>query len=856
MSARRAKRLDPGVRPSDVDLAIRVDPEHDDVFSGRVRIEIQLDRARQVIEMHAAEIQTSRARLTIGDKVLKGRIERDPERETIRIRWPQRVGPGPATLEVQFRGRLRPDLKGFYRARSGRHRYALTQLAATHARRMFPCFDEPAMKARFRLSVTTRRALTVLANQPCERIEPADRGFVTHRFSRTPPLASYLVALAVGRFEASRTVRVGQTPVRVWHVPGKGHLTAFALQAARASLARLEHWFALPHPYEKLDLIAVPDFEFGAMENAGAVFFRETALLLDPETASANERRRVAEVIAHELAHMWFGNLVTMAWWDDLWLNESFATWMAFHIIHDWKPEWGMWREFQDGTAAALRVDSLSDTHPVYCEVLDVATATENFDEITYEKGAAIVRMIERTLGASFRRGVRQYIRDHREGNTVAADLWRALSHASGQDVAALAGAWIELAGHPVVELHRTRDGDRIGLSQRPFQVSQRAGAVAPDSRWPIPWSGRVLGGRRPDRQISGSLYQKRARIKIPPSLRGRPIYANADQCGFFRALHSPEELAEIGSRADSLSAIERMGLVDDAWALSQAGLLPLSAYLDLIPDLARDADPAVLGTLSTGIHGLGHDVGPSLPSEAAEQWRAFIRDGFGPLRGQPFHVSRSNDDGRDARAHRIAILGGVAEDENVLAAAAVAARAYCRDPGSLAPAFADVAVGLAAQTGDEALFDRFERLRRSARTPQLARRALMAETRFRDPLLFGRALAHCLDPTLPSGDVAILLVRGFANPAGAEATWQFTKKNWKALQRRMGAMLVTRVIDATPALGTRDARRDVAQFFRRHPIPTGERALRQALERFDLAIAFRRRAATEMANWLTARQA
>ena len=851
MTSRRATRLDPEIRPSEVDLHVRVDPEKDDAFSGTVRIALRLGHATRSIELHATEIQTSAARVTADGETLRGRIDRDPARETIRVHLGRRIGPGPVELELAFRGRLRQDLRGFYRARSGRYGYALTQLAATHARRMFPCFDEPAMKASFRVSVTTRRTLTVLANQPCVRTEAAGRGFVTHHFSRTPPLASYLVAVAVGRFEASKTAHVGRTPIRVWHVPGKGHLTGFALQAARASLARLEHWFALPHPYEKLDLVAVPDFEFGAMENAGAVFFRETALLLDTKTANATERRRVAEIVAHELSHMWFGNLVTMAWWDDLWLNESFATWMAFHVIDDWKPAWGIWRGFQDGTAVALRVDSLSDTHPVYCEVHDVATATENFDEITYEKGAAIVRMIERTLGGAFRRGVRRYIRDHREGNTVASDLWRALAVASGRDVGALAGTWIEQAGHPVVEVRPSRDGGRIGLTQRPFQAGRRPGAVPPSTRWPVPWSGRVLGGKTSGRRLGATLTGSRAHVRVPSHLRGRPVYGNADQGGFFRALHRPEELAEIAAHARELSPVERMGLVDDAWALAQSGDLPLQAFLDLVPDLARDGDPAVLGALASAIQTITQEVVPGLGSDAAERWRCFLRSAFGPLRGEPFRAPRGNDDVRDARAHRLAILGGAAEEPAILAAAAVAARNYCIDPARLDPAFADVAVRLAAEHGGKVLFDRFERVWRRARTPQLARRALMAQSRFRDPALFRRALDHTLDPALPSGDVAILLVRGFANPVGAGATWQFTKRHWKALRRRMGAMLVTRVIDATPALATLEGRRDVAAFFRTHPVPTAERAVRQALERFDLGIAFRGRATAELEPWL-----
>ncbi len=852
MSARRAKRLTADVRPIEVDLHLEVDPERDDTFSGSVRIEIELERAKRQIELHATEIDISRAGIVQGGEILPGTITVVPERETVKVRLPALQGPGRCTLVFAFNGRLRSDLKGFYHAASGRHRYALTQLAATHARRMFPCFDEPAMKAAYKVSVTTRKGLTVLSNQPAERVEPARRGFVTHHFSRTPRLSSYLVAIAVGRFEGSRTVRVGKTPIRVWHTPGKAALTPFALRAAKASLARLEKWFGLAHPYQKLDLIAVPDFEFGAMENAGAVFFRETALLLDETTASPAERHRVAEVVAHELSHMWFGNLVTMAWWDDLWLNESFATWMAFQVIDDWKPGWGIWREFQDGTATALRFDALADTHPVYCEVHDVDAATENFDVITYEKGAAIVRMLATTLGPDFRRGVRRYIRAHCEGNTVAADLWQALGEASGRDVLRMAGAWIERPGHPIVELTRSRDGGRIQLAQRPFRMGRRRGAVDPESLWPVPWAGRALSASGRTRRIEATLARSRTRVDVPAGTKGQPVYGNANQGGFFRTLHAPEELAEIASRASGLTAIERMGLIDDAWALARAGELPLVAFLELIPAIGAETDPAVLRTLAGAVHALSDDVRHLLEAEAIAIWRKRLQQIFGPLRGDPFEMRRGSDDSRDARAQRLGILGADAACPLVIEAAKQACRRYLARPASLHPAFADVAVSLAAEHGHAALFDRLERTWRTASTPQLARRALMALAGFRDAELHDRALAHTLGPELASGDVAIVLVRGLSNPHNPERTWRFIKCHWSALEKRIGGMLVTRIIDATPALATAAARRDVAAFFQAHPVPTGERAIRQALERFELIAAFRRRAAPELRAWLS----
>jgi puromycin-sensitive aminopeptidase len=504
------------VRPLQVDLQLELDPASGPSFAGSVVHQLRIDRSRRSITLHSADLRVSGARLEAGDLQQRGRIEAHPEQETLEIHFPRPIPPGEARLALSFRGRLRGDLRGLYAARGGDDAYAFTQLEAADARRVFPCFDEPDKKARFRISVTTAARHTVLSNQPVEKIEPLEAGRKIVHFERTPPLSTYLLALAVGPLVASEPTHLGETEIRVWHVPGKERLTDFGLETARETLERLQAYFDLPYPYAKLDLVAVPDFEAGAMENAGAVFFRETLLLVDPETATLQEKKRAAEVICHELAHMWYGDLVTMAWWDDLWLNEAFATWMAFQVVDAWKPEWRMWNDFQHYRAAALGLDALEQTHPIYTKVRSPAEATENFDLITYEKGASVVRMIERYLGAeTFRTGVRNYIRAHQESNTVAADLWRALSEASGQDVEAIARAWIEQPGFPLLRLRRGRRQGKpiLRYSQERFFANPKAAAKPryADSRWPIPWIGRLGRSARGDALARQLLQRQRA---------------------------------------------------------------------------------------------------------------------------------------------------------------------------------------------------------------------------------------------------------------------------------------------------------------------------------------------------------
>jgi puromycin-sensitive aminopeptidase len=848
----RPHRLAPDVRPVDVDVHVEVDPSSGPDFSGQVTHRLSLDRRRRSIELHADDLAASGAEVEAAGRRLTGRIVRHPERETLEVLLPEPVPPGDATLTLAFRGKLRGDLRGLYAARAGERAYAFTQLEAADARRFFPCFDEPAMKARFRLSVTTSTRNTVLSNNPVDKIEPLGRGRRTVHFRRTPPLSTYLLALAVGELVASEPVHCGETEIRVWHVPGKERLTAFGLEAARETLARLEAYFDLPYPYEKLDLVAVPDFEAGAMENAGAVFFRETLLLVDPDTATLSEKKRAAEVICHELAHMWYGDLVTMAWWDDLWLNEAFATWMAFHVVDAWKPEWKMWNDFQHHRAAALGLDALSETHPIYVKVRTPSEATQNFDLITYEKGASVVRMIERFLGAeTFREGVRRYIRAHQEDNAVAADLWNALAEASGQDVEPVVRAWIEQPGFPLLRLRRAeRDGRSwLRFEQERFLASPRAKGSA--ALWPVPWVGRVASGES-TRSVRQLLTKRRGEIELP--VRGpRFVYGNAEEGGFYRPLHEAAELAALAGALDALLPVERMGLVGHQWAVARAGHAAIGDFLDLALSFGKERDPDVLVALRGPLELCARSTRRALGAAAEASMRARAARAFEPAFAaagwDPAPAER--DDDKLRRAALLALVGEVGDSPAVLAEARERCLRFLADRRSLEPNLADAVVSLAARTGDEALFERYLAAAREATTPQDQRRFLLGLGAFTDAKLVDRALALALTDAIGTQDVALLLARLVGNRAAGEQAWAFWKKRFAPLRRRMPPMLVTRPIEALPALGTRAWRKDVAAFFRAHPVATGARALKQALEQFDLNLAFDERAKRESGEWL-----
>ena len=850
-------RLSRSTLPCSYNLHLTVDPRADE-YRGEVEIELAVHRGTAEIELHAVELTIRTIAVGDTDGPIEVRGSRlDDKRETLRIDLDRRLRPGQAQLRLEFEGSLRSDLRGFYLARSGRRRYAATQLEAADARRFFPCFDEPDMKARFHLQVTTPERNSVVSNGALVRTRKRGRS-KTVSFAETPPLSTYLIALIVGELEASRTRRLGPTPIRVWSVPGKKHLAGFALEAAVESLGRLEKYFGLPYPYGKLDLIAVPDFEFGAMENAGAVTFRESLLLLDPRTVTLAEQKRVAEVIAHELAHMWYGDLVTMEWWDDLWLNEAFATWMAFTVVDQWKPEWRMWLDFDQHRAAAYALDGLENTHPIYAEVGTPDEATENFDAITYEKGASVVRMVERWLGArTFRKGVRAYIRKHREGNARAADLWNALEAASGRPIQSVVRPWIERPGFPLLVVRRSsgKRQPRLEFRQERFRSSPAQRVADAPEHWPIPAVLRVQPARGRSRLERVLLEGKNSRFDLDPAEDVRWVYANADESGFYRPLHTSVLLRSLGQDTNRLSAVERMGLLGHQWAGYRAARAELADLLDLVSNLSREPEPEVLERLIAPLSWLEDQVLPRLRASLASRFRAWLSElfapslaelGWVPARGEP-------DAQRQRRATLIRILGGLAAQPDVLAEAETRVRDYLKDRASFDANLAGPVVELAARHGHKGRYDAYLRAMKRANTPQEKTRFQQALAAFRDPTLIDRTLALSLSEDIPTQDVVILLGRLFANPAARERSWEFIRARWQDLSPRVSPGLAPRLILALPALQRPLYRRQVGAFFRVHPIPTAARALKQALERFELDAELRRRAVPELRGWLRA---
>ena len=483
-------------------------PDLDDAsFAGEARIQVRISDPVTEVVLNAIELEIHEVELNdeSGNR-LEGTVALDEAEQRAVITLEGTAGPGIWNLHLTFTGILNDKLHGFYRSTfkddDGRERtIATTQFEATDARRAFPCWDEPDFKARFAVTLIIDEALTAISNGAPTSDQDLGNGKRQITFAETIPMSTYLVAFVVGPFELTGQHDVAGTPLRIASTPGKQHLTRFATEAGAAALTFLANYFEIPYPSDKLDHVAIPDFAFGAMENLGCVTYRETALLVDEQNASRVELQRVAEVIAHETAHMWFGDLVTMKWWNGIWLNEAFATFMELLAVDAFKPEWDVWVSFGAGRSAAMLTDGLKNTRPVEYPVGRPEEAEGMFDVLTYQKGGAVLRMLEQYLGAEpFRRGIVRYLNEHRFSNTETTDLWDAIEAESGEPARAVMDSWIDQGGYPLVSV--TADGGRLTLSQQRFLYAGGAG----EERWQIPVNlrysvdGRVDRGARPAR--------------------------------------------------------------------------------------------------------------------------------------------------------------------------------------------------------------------------------------------------------------------------------------------------------------------------------------------------------------------
>ena len=814
-------------------------------FSGTVGIDVTVHETVSEIVLNAAELAISDVEVrTESGEVIGCAVSFADELEQVIFHPATAVAPGACTLTCRFSGTLNDKLRGFYRSTftddAGQtHTIATTQFESVDARRAFPCWDEPDRKATFEVTLTVDRDVDAFSNSPIVDISRVGDKHVV-RFSPTMKMSTYLVAFIVGPLEVTDPVDVDGVPVRVIHAPGKAHLTGFALEVAAHALRFFAEYFDIGYPAQKLDLAAIPDFAFGAMENLGCVTFRETALLVDPATAARTELERVADVISHEIAHMWFGDLVTMGWWEGIWLNEAFATFMEVLCVDAFQPAWERWVSFGLEREAALAVDGLHATRPIEYPVASPEEANGMFDVLTYVKGGSVLRMLERYLGAEvFRDGVRDYLASHAYANTVTSDLWDALEAASGQPVRSLMDSWILQGGHPLVSLADGR------LSQTPFayRPADPGATSAIGGPWQVPLLLRTLTpadgpaeGGPPERLLLGP-------DPIPVALDpDRPLVVNAGGWGVYRTSYPPDHLARLARRLAELAPLERAGLLTDGWALLLAGHQSPDDFVDLAAHLGDEDEPSTYGVVAgaLGLFDRLIDDGQRPVLEAAT--RALL----GPRAGQLGWDKQAGEKERvpTLRALLLRALGTLGADPEVRAEAARRFDASPVGGGSAAidPDVEDAVLAVVAAEGRpgdyEAILERY----RHPTTPQDEIRHLYALAGFNDAELARRTFQLATTEVRTQNApylVSILLT----NRVGGPAVWELVKAHWDDLLARFPVNSHPRMLDGARTLcGSPELARDVTRFLAEHPLASGQRTVTQNLERLAVNVDLGRR--------------
>ncbi len=811
-------------------------------FRGSERIEMDLRRPRRELYLHAVDLEVSRAVARGAGREVAPGLQWDKEAEVVILRFPEELPGGAWTLELEFKGPIRPDLKAIYRSTRGEERYAVTQLAPADARRAFPCFDEPEFKARFALELTAPAGLQAVANmRPLARRELGG-GRTRWRFAETPPLSCYLLAFAVGPFEGTAVVRTNTgIPVRVWLPAGLAADGVYARDAHREAIEWLESYTGIPYPYDKVEGLGIPDFSAGAMENPGAVTYRLHVLAANPAKASTAVLKQTHEYVAHELTHMWWGDLATLAWWDDIWLNEAFATFVGHKANAALRPRWRFWRDFLHRARSAFSLDALASTHPISMPARSAEQAWQRFDAISYEKGASVLRMLEAYLGEeTFRRGVRLYLERFREANATAADFWGALDEASGADATRLASAWITESGHPLVDLRLASEG-RLGLRQRRFFADPQA----PDTgqRWPIPLVLRTGAG-----EVRSLFDSAEGAVDVAP---GTWAFPNSRATGFYRYALDRSLRDRLLPHVPELDAEERLGLIDNDWALLRAGVIRADDYVAVVRALEREDDRVVLTTLHEQLRWLGeHAVGDA----QREAFETLVTRLFGPHLERLGWEGKLGDEEDDEQLRPIAIraLGQLARLREVRDAAARRVRAHLDGRTQDRNVVGALAI-VAAIDGDEALQARYlQRMREvELSDPQEESRFRGALASFERPAAAARTIAASFDGTIRDQDFRFTLAEGLRTTATRLDYWRAIRERWDEKIAPLETSLRNAIVVALSQLSLPAVMPAVREFLLAKRREDSAEVTAQALEGMRLDAAAAERIGRELASAL-----
>lgn len=870
------KAILPGdVIPSSYKIFVEPDAE-DGVFSGAESIDLRVNQPVAKIVLNSVDLKVESAELQQLDsrglskpgKREKLKVHYEPSSQRLVLESPQKLNCGRYVVSMNFRGDLSDKLRGFFRVSfrdpAGVKRWmAATQMEATDARRMFPCFDEPAYKATFKISTSIDPADTAISNSPIasESKDPKSKRKIVS-FEESPKMSTYLVALVVGKLVPSQTTYSEGVPIRVWCTPGKEKLTHFGQDIANRAMKYYTDYFDVAYPAKKLDLIAIPDFSNGAMENLGAATFREDLLLVEEKDGALDAKQQAALNITHEMAHMWFGDLVTMKWWDDIWLNEAFAEWISTKAVDKLMPEWHYWNQFALERDQSMLSDSLKATRAIHSNVTNPEQIEQMFDEITYEKGASVMRMLERFVGDSkFRNGIREYIKSNEYGNATGESLWSAISAQCGKDVSGIMHTWVYQEGYPLVSLASVdASTGKMAISQARFTFKR--GAKSDESTvWDIPLTVRSLddSGNRSgakDPELIPEQVLVNAKNGTLAKVGSAPLFVNAGGEGYYRVRYSADELNKLTAHMDKLTVLEKASLLSDQFNLALSGQMPVDDYLYFTRAFKDETDPTITSVLCSELS----QIDLMIDNSSRDDFASFVCDRLLNIKnkyGWTAHESES-ELVRHERGEVLLTLGTMGQDNGTISEAReLAEKIFAGGSGkldaSIDPELIDPIIKIVAYNGDAKDYSKIETLWHQAKTPERELSALMALALFRQPELMQKTLKMCLTDQVRRQDAPQVIAAVMERRDGRGAAWEFFHKHIIHLVWRLSGQRLFNIVMAMNSLATEQQLSEVQAFFKKHPVPSQSRGINKILEAIQVRVEFRQRSGHELSTWLAA---
>ncbi len=849
LSVAIAQRLPETARPENYKLTFTPDLENAK-FEGDETIAVSVLKPTSEITLNAVDIEFHEVTIASGGTTQKATVASDKEKEMVVLSVGKPLAVGPATIHITYTGVLNSEMRGLYLGKDDQGRkYAASQFEATDARRAFPSFDEPDYKATFDITAVADKGQVAISNYKVVSDTPGPGEKHTVKFATTAKMSSYLAALVVGNFEYVEG-SVDGIPIRVYSTPGKKEMGKFALEVAEQNVGYYDKYFGIKYPYGKLDLIGLPDFSAGAMENIGCITFREVLLLIDDKQGSVDLKKTIASVTAHEIAHMWFGDLVTMKWWDDVWLNEGFATWMSSKPLQKWKPEWNFGLDDVSGTGGTLNVDALANTRPIHQAAETPAQIQELFDGIAYGKAAAVLRMLESYLGEeTFRAGINAYLKQHQYANATAEDFWDAQAKTSKKPVDKIMPTWVKQAGEPIINVKAQCSGNstNVTVTQQRYYFDRSKFESPNDQLWQIPVC--LKGSATTGAAKCELLTKKEENLTLPGCSNW--VLANAGATGYYRVGYQPDTVRALAHDAETkLSPAERISLQNDIWASVRVGREPVGDYLAFAQGLQNDRTRAVL----EDVLGRIDYIGQYLPNDSdRDSFRAWLRQFLTPIMKEVGWEPKPNesDEQRTLRSRVLTALGQDARDPDALAEARTIADRALADPASVDHQLAGSALGVAAIKGDADFYDKVMAALKNPKSPEEYYAYFFTLPQFTDPKLLQHTLDFAISPDVRSQDALQLVTGVLGNQEGEKLAWEFIRRHWTEIEKAGGPFASAQVVGATSGFCDAGMRDQVTEFFNAHKIAAAERTYRQAIERINNCIDLKSQQEPQLASWL-----